>query len=433
DLGKARLVRPPERFLARLVTRGDEKLRSLITGRGRPGLNYKRYVARYNSGIKTLPITAPETDRRYWLEMHPAYAAQRGLHQGDPVRITSHHGTVIANVSLNDHVPHEFPFLDFVPGEANRLTDYLDADRFTNQSLIKRTPIRVELLTPQERALWMAPDRETLCQVVALLAEHYRGVYPTAEEETRFARGEEGAPDWLPLTRLQQPQTVSEQQLAINVGAFAAFLQRIADDTIMNNAKTVHGPVYGAETGQNNVHGTYRQAAAQLMQGFTAQERDQFLTILLPLLKKLDYDALMLPILSDLIGPIPLRCADGTVTQANLHDAHQSAVIELKEEVVAVQLFMAMKHGLELLYGKGVPVPQEEIAVISGIRIPCAADIPAYYMGISPAHMEATRLIHCAQLGAYAITVVDRKSNRAVKIETTTGILPRDRELLRLR
>ncbi|MCB0189503.1 MAG: NifU family protein, partial [Caldilineaceae bacterium] len=66
-------------------------------------------------------------------------------------------------------------------------------------------------------------------------------------------------------------------------------------------------------------------------------------------------------------------------------------------------------------------------------RIPCAADIPAYYMGISPAHMEATRLIHCAQLGAYAITVVDRKSNRAVKIETTTGILPRDRELLRLR
>ncbi|MCB0182956.1 MAG: hypothetical protein KDE31_01760, partial [Caldilineaceae bacterium] len=285
-----------------------------------------------------------------------------------------HHGTVIANVSLNDHVPHEFPFLDFVPGEANRLTDYLDADRFTNQSLIKRTPIRVELLTPQEQALWMAPDREMLNQVVALLAEHYRRVYPTAEEEADFARGEAGAPDWLPLTRLQQPQTVSEQQLAINVGAFAAFLQRIADDTVVANAKTVHGPVYGAETGQNNVHGTYRQAAAQLMQGFTAQERDQFLTILLPLLKKLDYDALMLPILSDLIGPIPLRCADGTVTQANLHDAHQSAVIELKEEVVAVQLFMAMKHGLELLYGKGVPVPQEEIAVISGIRIPCAAD-----------------------------------------------------------
>ncbi|HRW07848.1 MAG TPA: molybdopterin dinucleotide binding domain-containing protein, partial [Caldilineaceae bacterium] len=427
DLGKARLVRPPERFLERLVTRGDEKLRSLITGRGRPGINYKRYVARYNSGIKTLPITAPETDRRYWIEMHPDYAQQRGLGQGDPVRITSHHGTVIANVSLNDHVPHEFPFLDFVPGEANRLTDYLDADRFTNQSLIKRTPIRVELLTPQEKALWVAPDRATLCRVVALLAEHYRSVYSTAEEEARFARGEEGAPDWLPLAMLQQPQTASEQQLATAVGAFAAFLQRIADDTAVANVKTVHGPA------PHLPHGTYRQAAAQLMQEFTAQERDQFLTILLPLLKKLDYDALMLPILSDLVGPIPLRCADGTITQANLHDAHQSAVIELKEEVVAVQLFMAMKHGLELLYGKGVPVPQDEIAVISGIRIPCAADIPAYYMGISPAHMEATRLIHCAQLGAYAITVVDRKGNRAVKIETTTGILPRDRELLRLR
>ncbi|MEZ4866013.1 MAG: molybdopterin-dependent oxidoreductase [Caldilineaceae bacterium] len=427
DLGKARLVRPPERFLERLVTRGDEKLRSLITGRGRPGVNYKRYVARYNSGIKTLPITAPETDRRYWLEMHPAYARQRGLQQGDPVRITSHHGTVIANVSLNDHVPHEFPFLDFVPGEANRLTDYLDADRFTNQSLIKRTPIRVELLTPQEVALWTAPDRAMLCQVVSTLAEHYRSVYPTAEEEARFARGEEGAPDWLPLTMLQQPQTAHEQELATSVGAFAAFLQRIADDTVVANTKTVHGPV------PRLPQGAYRQAAAHIMQEFTQQERDQFLTILLPLLKKLDYDALMLPILSDLVGPIPLLRADGTVTLANLHDAHQSAVIELKEEVVAVQLFMAMKHGLELLYGKGVPVPQEEIAVISGIRIPCAADIPAYYMGISPAHMEATRLIHCAQLGAYAITVVDRKGNRAVKIETTTGILPRDRELLRLR
>ncbi len=409
DRGPARLVRPPERFLQRLVQRGDERLRSLITGRGRPGMNYKRYVARYNSGIKTLPITAPERDQRYWLEIHPDYAAQQGLQAGDPVRITSHHGAVVAHVSINDHVPREFPFLDFVPGEANRLTDYLDADRFTNQSLIKRTPIRVSALSPAEKQLWDRPNRPVLMRITAQLFATYRATYPTDVDATAFARGAADAPDWLDLAAFRHPTTPTEQVLADAVGAFATFLQRYATDA------------------------TYRAAAACFLQQLAGIEREHFLTVLLPLLKKLDYDSLFLPLLNDIVGPIPLRNADGTITQANLHDAHRSAVIEIKEEVVAVQLFLAMKHGLELLYGQGTPIPQDEVAVISGIRIPCAADIPSYYMGISPSDLEASRLVHCAQIGAYSIAVVDRKNNRAVKIETTTGILPRDKELLTLR
>ena len=63
DNGQAKLVCPPEKFLERLIVKGDEKLRSLITGRGRPGRNPKAYIARYNSGIKTLPIGAKSLDQ----------------------------------------------------------------------------------------------------------------------------------------------------------------------------------------------------------------------------------------------------------------------------------------------------------------------------------------------------------------------------------
>ena len=409
DLGRARLVRPPETFLKRLVTRGDEKLRSLITGRGRPGRNPKKYVARYNSGIKTRPITPNSTDRTYWVEIHPDYAAERKLNEGDAVRITSHHGTMIGRVSLNKHVPREFPFLDFVPGEANRLTDYLDADCFTNQSLIKRTPIRIERLSSVEAMLWERPDPETFQTVVKSLFDHFRAVYPTDESADAFARGEPNAPDWLPLLSLRQPANEAEQQRAVAVAAMAAFFQNHVDDE------------------------AYRASAAQLLSQLEGQAREHFLTILLPLLKKLDYHTRLIPILTDVVGPIALQDASGQIEYANLYEAHQSAVIEIKEEVVGVQLFMAIKHALELLYGVGNPVPREAVAVISGIRIPCAADVPSYFMGISPSDMEVSRLIHNSQIGRYSIAVVDRQTNRAVKIETVTGILPRDRELLRLR
>jgi Fe-S cluster biogenesis protein NfuA len=59
--------------------------------------------------------------------------------------------------------------------------------------------------------------------------------------------------------------------------------------------------------------------------------------------------------------------------------------------------------------------------------------VPAYIMGISPADLTAYRLVHCTQIGGDAIVVIDRKNNRAIKIDIATGVLPYDRELLKLR
>ncbi|GAB4547065.1 MAG: hypothetical protein Tsb0014_41690 [Pleurocapsa sp.] len=406
--GKAKLVCPPEKFLEWLVRRGDEKLRSLITGRGRPGRNPKAYVARYNSGIKTLPIGSKSSDRTYWIELHPDYAAKHNLQEGDPVRITSYHGAIVGRVSLNSHVPVEFPFLDFVPGEANRLTDYLDSDRFTNQSLIKRTPVRIESLSLAEACLFKQPDADTFDRVVEILFKQFRHCYPTDTAADNFARGE-NAIDWLPLTMLRQPSNPQEHQLAEAVGAMATFCQRYSDDS------------------------DYQSAAAQMLGNLTGNRRDRSLTILLPLLRKLDYHTLLISILNDVVGSIKLIDKSGNLTHATLKAAHKSATIEIKEEVVGVQLFLAIKHGLELLYGRDNPIPRDDIAIISGIRIPCSGDVPAYVMGISPSDLTAYRLVHCTHIGSNAITIVDRRNNRAVKIDITTGVLPYDRELLKLR
>ncbi|MEO1389010.1 MAG: molybdopterin-dependent oxidoreductase [Cyanobacteria bacterium J06634_6] len=416
DRHRARLVRPPEALLQRLVTKGDEKIRSLITGRGRPGRNPKAYTARYNSGIKTRSIGAKETDPTYWIELNPQYAAKHALAAGDPVRITSYHGTLIGRVSLNEHVPAEFPFLDFVPGEANRLTDYLDADQFTHQSLIKRTPVRVERLSLAEATLWKAPHLETFLQVVETIAQQYQQTYPTADAADKFSRGEPDALDWLPAAMLRQPAP-HQQPLAEAVGAMATLFQQYSD------------------------HADYRAQVKELLQqldehprdGEALSQKDRVLSILLPLLRKLEHDTLLMSLFDDIVGPIKLQSATGNITEAHLKAAHQSAVIEIKEEVVGVQLFLAIKHGLDLLYGPGSVVPQADIAIISGIKIPCAADVPAYLLGISPAEITSSQLIHCAHIGSDSIVVCDRKHNRAVKIETTTGILPYDKELLHLR
>ena len=409
DNGQAKLVCPPDKFLERLIVKGDEKLRSLITGRGRPGRNPKAYVARYNSGIKTLPIGAKSPEQDYWIELHPDYAQQHGLKQGDPVRITSYHGAIIGRVSLNNHVPVEFPFLDFVPGEANRLTDYLDSDRFTNQSLIKRTPIRIESLSIEELDLWQQPHAESFDRVVTILFDRFRNCYLSDEAADNFARGEEDTIDWLPLTMLRKPSNSQEQQLAQAVGAIATFCQRYNDDS------------------------NYQSAAAKMLVNLEGDRRDRFLTILLPLLRKLDYHTLMISLLDDVVGAIKLLDSEGNLVHATLKAAHKTAVIEIKEEVVGVQLFLAIKQALDILYGKDNPTPRDDIAIISGIRIPCSGDVPAYVMGISPADLTAYRLVHCAQIGSDAITVIDRQNNRAVKIDIMTGVLPYDRELLKLR
>ncbi|MFT3928529.1 MAG: molybdopterin-dependent oxidoreductase [Myxococcales bacterium] len=405
---QARLVRPPEELLANLVARGDEQLRSLITGRGRPGKDAKLYVRRYNSGIKSMAI-AGRHDESYAIQIHPSYAAREGLAEGDAVRMSSQHGVVIGTVSLNENAPVEFPFLDFVAGETNRLTDYLDSDRFTNQSLIKRTPVRLEKLGKLEAALWQEPERAALLQSVERLYAHYRAVYPDEQAMERAARGEPGAPDWLPWEELRKPRGEQECARAEAVGAMATFVQRYMNDA------------------------AYRARGALLLATLPADARERLLYVLLPLLRRIEYDNALLTLLSDLVGGVPMLGADERVEEANLLLAHKSAVLELKEEVVAVQLFVAIKAGIEALFGRGRPVPREDLALISGIAIPCAGDVPAYFMGITPADLDAARLVHSRATGTNAVIVVDRRRNLAVKVDVVTGVLPKDKELIALR
>ncbi|NEV64591.1 molybdopterin oxidoreductase family protein, partial [Thiorhodococcus minor] len=194
---QARLVRPPEDLLARLEqgrlrNRGDDRLMNLVTGRGRPGRRGKYYRGRYNSGIKTLPLTGVE-EATYWLEINPVQAERLGLAEGERVRIASLHGMVFVQLSFNAHVPRAYPFLDFVPGQINRLTDYLDQDSFTNQSMIKRTPIRIERMSAaalivswicrvDERARSPPNPAPALVDCAAL-------VHPTAGYRYRVAAG----------------------------------------------------------------------------------------------------------------------------------------------------------------------------------------------------------------------------------------------------
>lgn len=400
----AKLVCPPEKFLQRMVSKGNDSLRSLITGRGRPGKNRKHYIARYNSGIKTKPITKKE-DRNYWIEVNPMYAAKKGFHEGEAVRVTSYHGTIIGKVSFNKHVPTEFPFLDFVPGEANRLTNYWESDKFTNQSLIKRTPIRIEALSEAEKSTWEAPNHLAFAEAIQVIHQHCKQAYPDEESLLAFLKHEEGTKDWLPWAILRDPKTISEKTLAIALGTVAAFLQQYMNDV------------------------DYKKAAATQLHQFAPDLKDQFLEVFILLMRKLDYTTALLPILSDMVGTIPLIDADGKVEYANMKDAHHAAVLELKEEVVAIQIFLAIKKGLDLLYGEGVPVHRDRIALISGITIPCASDVPAYFMGVSPSDIELGRLVHSRSVGLNALVIADRETNRAVKVDTVTGILPNSKEL----
>ena len=203
----------------------------------------------------------------------------------------------------------EFPFLDFAPGEVNRLTDYLDSDRFTNQSLIKRTPIRIESLSIEELRLWQQPDAESFDRVVAILFTRFRNCYLSDEAADNFARGEEDSIDWLPANMLRQPSNSEEQNIAQAVGAMATFCQRYNDDP------------------------DYQSAAAKMLVNLEGDGRDRFLTILLPLLRKLDYHTLMISILDDVVGPIKLLDSEGNLVYATLKAAHKTAVIEIKEEV----------------------------------------------------------------------------------------------------
>ena len=357
---RARLVRPPDDFLARLEAPLPPGTLSLISGRGRPGRQPLRGRGRYNSGIKTLPIYGRDPDTHF-VEVHPVEADALGLVEGAPARLQSEHGAVIAQVAYNDNVAGGTAFIDFVPGEVNRLTDYVEADRFTHQSLIKRTPIQLQALRPLEAALWAAPRPAAFGRAVAAVYADWRAAFPNDEDWLQTQRDTPDALLWLAPERLRTPPDERSAQLSEAVGALTAFFQRYASDT------------------------AYKAQARALLHGLRGDDRRQFLSILLPLARRLDYQNVLHPILADVVGGVTVIGADGRTDELDLLSAHKSAVLEFKEEIVAIQLFVAIKRGLELLYGQGQQVARENLAFVSGVAIPCAGDVPAHFLGISPA------------------------------------------------
>jgi len=405
---KARLVCPPEDFMARLEVPLPPGTLSLISGRGRPGRQALRARGRYNSGIKTLPIYGKDPDDHH-VEVHPEDARDIGLREGDTARLVSDHGAVIAEVALNERMARGTVFIDFVPGEVNRLTDYVEADAFTHQSLIKRTPVQLLGLRPLETRLWAMPDAATLAEATERLFADWRSNYPEDEDWITTQRDAPDAKDWLASDRIRDPKTREDERIGEAVGAMTAFFQR-----------------YGTDD-------TYRTAAGPILHDMRDPLRDRFLRILLPLIRRFDYHSVLHKILSDFVGSVTVLDGDRAKVELNLLSAHKSAVLEFKEEIVAIQLFIAAKRGLELLYGPGAVVPREDLAFVSGVAIPCAGDVPAHFLGISPADLGQALLVHSRAIGNSALIVVDRRKGRAVRVDVITGVLPKDRELTRLR
>ncbi|WP_245232597.1 hypothetical protein, partial [Thiorhodococcus minor] len=260
-----------------------------------------------------------------------------------------------------------------------------------------------------ESALWSAPDAESLTAPLDALYSHYRECYSQDGAWEALQRGNPDTLDWLPLDALHNPGTPEQREIAQRVGAIAAFLQRYTSD---------HG---------------YRQQARAVLFALDEGHEQRFMHLLLPLLRKLDYHSVMLDLLGDMVGPIRVSDAEGRAHDPTLKAAHQAAILEFKQEVVATQVFMAVKRGLEILYGAEAVVPRDELAFVSGIAIPCAADVPAFVMGIPPSALDARRFVHSRAIGIYGVLVVDRERQQAVKIDIITGVLPKDTELRRLR
>ncbi|MCA9704895.1 MAG: NifU family protein, partial [Myxococcales bacterium] len=304
---------------------------------------------------------------------------------------------------------------DFTPGEVNRLTDYVDADRFTNQSLIKRTPVHLCALRPLEAALWAAPEPMALERAIEALFDDYRRTFPADEAWLHTQREPDAGPRWLPLRVLQQPRDGLERAVSEAAGALTAFLQRTLADP------------------------DYRAAAGPVLRGLTVRTRDRLLRMFLPFIRRMDYQAAMHVVLAELVGAVRIVDDEGRERAVDLLSAHKSAILEFKEEIVAIQLYVAIKRALEQLFGPARPgepdvvVRQSDLAFVSGVAIPCAGDVPAHFLGISPAELHAAKLVHSRAIGRSALIVVDRRTDRAVRIDIVTGVLPKDRELTALR
>ena len=405
---RARLVRPPEPFLAHLDAPLPPGALVLLSGRGRPGRRARFGRGRYNSGVKTLPISGrPDSD--YFVELHPDEAAARGLPAGAPVRLVSGHGAAVARVALNERVPRGIATIDFVPGEINRLTDYVDVDRFTNQSLIKRTAVQLCALRPLEAALWAEPRASALDEVIEILFADYRRTFPTDEDWTKTQRDQDDTPRWLPPAVLRSRPGEANGRVSEAAGAFTAFVQRYVSDP------------------------EYREAGARVLRMLSVRARDRLLRLWLPFVRRMDYQSAMHRVLADLVGGVRLVDEQGREHTVDLLSAHKSAILEFKEEIVAIQLFVAIKRAIEQLFGPDPVVRRSDLAFVSGVAIPCAGDVPAHFLGISPAELGTATLIHSRAIGHSALIVVDRRRGQAVRVEIVTGVLPKDRELTALR
>ncbi|MFK7994302.1 MAG: molybdopterin-dependent oxidoreductase [Granulosicoccus sp.] len=404
----ARLVRPPDQFMDKLEAPLPPGTLSLISGRGRPGRRALKGRSRYNSGIKTLPIYGLDDDVHH-VEVHPDVARQLSLVEKAPVRLLSGHGVIVAEIACNDRIACGTAFIDFVPGEVNRLTDYVDADQFTEQSLIKRTPVELRGLRPLETLLWDAPVEDGLNACVEIIYADWRARYPDDDDWLASQRNCMTEPSWLPSVQLRNPTDAYWEQLSEAVGALAVFFQ------------------------QYTTRPQYREQAAPGLHALSGKARERFLYVLLPLARRLDYQNVLHPVLSDIVGGVCVRDELGGVATLDLLSAHKSAVLEFKEEIVAIQLYIAIKRGLDMLYGAGAQVCRDDLAFVSGVAIPCAGDVPAHFLGISPAALNSALLVHSRAIGNGAMIIVDRKNNRAVRVDVITGVLPKDKELGQLR
>ncbi len=396
----AKLVIPPEQFFNNFESCDGEEFKSLITGRGRPGHKPESFIARYNSGIKTLPIYDFKNEKSYMVEIHPSTASSMSLKDEDLVRIVSRYGMVVARVHINSHVPREYHFLDFVAGEPNRLTNYLESDDISNQSFIKRTPVKIYALSTNEETLFKLPEKSDFLNSVNTLHNCFDEDYNARNFKRKGSSAHRVVTDFIK----DVTSSLNEDQFAA-LGAMSAFFQRYRDDEF------------------------YRASTKLMLRRLSESERFDFLTILLPLLRKLQYQTLMIPILSDTVSSVPMLDKNGDDIDIDLLSAHRSSVLEIKEEVVGVQLFEAIKLGLRSLFGDESRIVQDDIAIISGIRIPCSSDMPFYFMGISPAALDSLRFVYCSRIGKNAVAVIDRKKNRVVKVDIVTGVLPLDKEL----
>lgn len=408
DRQKATLVVPPDDFLQRLQAPLTADQLFLISGRGRPGRNALQGRARYNSGIKTLPVYGTDPDQHY-VEMHPTDIARLRLSENDTVKLFSAHGAVIATVAVNTRIPCGAVFMDFVPGEVNRLTDFVDADQMTHQSLIKRTRVKLEGLSVIEKAIWLRPKVVDLSAITLTLFEYWRRQFPHDQDWIASQKSPCEPDSWLPSRLFEQPASDAEADVSHSVGAFIVFFQRYSTSA------------------------DYRTQAGEALRMLSAERRTQFLRIFLPLIRRLDYQSVMHPLLAEFVGTIRLVDNQGALREINLLSAHKAAVLEFKEEIVAIQLYVAIKRGLELLFGPGTTVAQDRLAFVSGVAIPCAGDVPAHILDCSPADLSAATLVHSRAIGSSALMVIDKWQNRAVRVNVTTGVLPKDKELGYLR